>query len=219
MTRPNPSAIIPSLDTSWQREQRKARQRLEKGGLAGYADELHAGIIKWFECLLAEGTSLDLGRLSAVENQLLGNHPTYGQITRCRWEKGTTQSDNGLGLLLGEGRGMPTDLETKLKMMAAVPPPVETLVLVWPREAGLQPPFHELFPTGTRAVWDRFEKAGTTKRVQLRAIAPEDLAPWLALPSWLTTLHAEGNGPSPDLIPHFIAERTAALLNLVVPRS
>src|SRR5205807_5530936 len=125
--------LIELLESCWQREQRAARRRVEGGGLGALADELHAGISKWLECLIAEGTATDSGRPTAVSNTTLGAHPTFGQVTKVQWMSANSPEDIGLGLLLGERKGMPRDLETKLKMIASLPRPFETLVLLWPR--------------------------------------------------------------------------------------
>jgi hypothetical protein len=215
----NGKNFIEPLETCWQREQRKAKGKLEAGGLGMQADELHAGILKWFESLIAEGTSSPGGKPVGAANQVVGAHPTYGQLTRYQWSNGKDRQDIGLGLLLGTGPGMRHDLETKLKMIAANPEPVDTLIVLWPKGGDVQPPIHENFPQATRAVWDKYEKMGVTRRVQLRSIALEDVVPWLAMPPWLNAIRTEVEGVSADVVHHFVTERTAALLSLVTPRS
>jgi hypothetical protein len=216
---PDGEVFIEPLEARWQQEKRIAKQRLGKGGLAALADDLHAGIAKWLECLAADGSSTDFGRPVAATNVVLGAHPTYGQITRCRWTGPEVSRDIGLGLLLGERNGMPHDLETKLKMVASSPAPVEVLVLLWPRGADLLPPVHQHLPERTLGVWEQFEKAGVTRRVHLRSVALEDLAPWLALPPWLRAIRTEVGGVPDHLVHRFIAERTTPLLDQVTPRS
>jgi hypothetical protein len=215
----NGKNFIEPLETCWQREQRAAKRKLEAGGLGVQADELHAGILKWFESLIAEGATTPSGKPVAASNQVGGNHPTYGQLTRYQWSTGKDRQEMGLGLLLGTGRGMQPDLETKLKMISAQPEQVEMLIILWPRGSDLRPPIHENFPQATRAVWDKYEKMGVTRRVQLRSIAVEDVVPWLALPTWLKAIRTEIEGFSADIVHHFVTERTAALLPLVTPRS
>jgi hypothetical protein len=215
----NGKNFIEPLESCWQREQRAAKRKVEAGGLGVQADELHAGILKWFESLIAEGTATASGKPVTASNQVVGNHPSYGQLTRYQWSNGKDRQEMGLGLLLGTGTGMRPDLETKLKMVAAQPEPVDTLIILWPKGADLQPPIHENFPQATRAVWDKYEKMGATRRVQLRSIALEDVVPWLALPRWLNAIRTEVEGVSADVVHHFVSERTAALLSLVIPRS
>ncbi len=216
---PRPDGNVMELETRWQQALRTARQKLETGGLAALADEMHAGVLKWFEALIAEGAPGNAARPTAAENKILGGHPTYGQITRFQWTAGEQRQELGLGFLLGVGPGMPRDLETKLKIMAARPAPVETLIILWPKGADLAPPVQDHFPSGTRAVWDQHEKSGTTRKVQLRAVDLEQLAPWLALPNWLKVVRPEVAGAADTVIHHFIAERCAGLLPLVTPRS
>jgi hypothetical protein len=211
--------LVEMLEAHWQRELRAARRRIETGGLGALADDLHAGIARWLECLIAEGTSTAAGRPTRVENATLGAHPTFGQVTLLEWTGETVTRNVGIGLVLGERAGMPRDLETKLKMIASVPPRFEYLILLWPRGDDLPPPVHDHLPAATRAVWDQYEKAGVTRRVLLQSIAPEQLASWLALPRWLNALAAELKTLSPELMHHFIAERTEGLLPLVTPRS
>jgi hypothetical protein len=216
---PPEKSLLEPLESCWQREQRAAKRKLEAGLPGVQADELHAGILKWFESLIAEGTTTASGQPAAAANVVLGKHPTYGQITRYQWTGGKDRRQIGLGLLLGTGPGMRHDLEAKLKMVAAAPDPLDTLIVLWPKSADLEPPIHDHFPQGTRVVWDKYEKMGATRRVQLRAIALEDLVPWLALPRWQNAIRTEVEGISADVVHHFVAERTAALLNLVTPRS
>src|SRR5262249_29916200 len=149
--------------------------KLEEGSAGVQADELHAGILKWFDSLIAEGTSIGPDKPAAAQNVVLGRHPTYGQITRYLWTNGKDRREIGLGLLLGTGNGMRHDLETKLKIVAVRSEPLETLVVLWPRGADVPPPIHEQFPTGTRAIWDQYERTGATRRVQLRSVGVEDL--------------------------------------------
>jgi hypothetical protein len=104
-------------------------------------------------------------------------------------------------------------------MVAAEPAPVEELVLLWPRGSGLLPPVQDHFPPGTKAVWEDYDRRGTTRRVRLRAISAEDLSTWLALPRWLNAVQTELEGVSDQLIHHFVAEHTVALLHLVDPGS
>ncbi len=210
--------LIELMETHWQREQRTAQRRIEAGGLGALADELHVGMVKWLECIIGEGAAIAGGRATEASNATLGAHPTFGQVTLVQWSDDNAHSDIAVGLLLGERGGMPRDLETKLKMLASVPPRFEFLLLLWPRGDDLAAPIEEHLPAATRAIWEQYAKAGITRRVSLRSIAPERLAPWLALPRWLNALAAE-KALSPDLVHHFVAERTETLLPLVNPRS
>jgi hypothetical protein len=216
---PQEKTVVEPLEGCWQRELRAAKRKLEEGSAGVQADELHAGILKWFESLIAEGASIGLDKPAAVANVVLGRHPTYGQITRYLWTNGKDRREIGLGLLLGTGNGMRHDLETKLKIVAVRSEPLDTLIVLWPRGADVPPPIHEQFPQGTRAIWDQYERTGATRRVQLRSVGLEDLVPWLALPRWLNAIHTEVEGVSAEVVHHFVAERTAALLNLVTPWS
>jgi hypothetical protein len=213
------SSLIESLETCWQRELRAARRRLEASSLGTLADDLHAGISKWVECLIAEGTSTELGRPMAVSNLTLGTHPSFGQVTKVQWAGEDDHQEVGVGLLLGERRAMPRDLETKLKMLASSACPFEILVLLWPRGAGVEGVVQDHFPTATRAIWDQYAQASVSRKIRLRAIAPEQLVPWLALPCWLNAIRTEVEGASADLVHHFVAERTASIYSLVSPRS
>jgi hypothetical protein len=210
---------IELLDRCWQREQRVAEKRLAAGNLGALADELHAGIVKWLECLAAEGVGTECGRPASASNKVLGAHPTFGQAIVLEWLNGEERCEVGIGLLLGERRGMPRDLETKLKMVASASRPFSPLILLWPRGDDLTPPIQEHLPVATRTLWDQYEQTGVTKHIRLRAIAPEQLAPWLALPRWLHALATEASGAPADVIQHFVADRTAGLLPLVAPRS
>jgi hypothetical protein len=216
---PPPDVFVERLDACWQRELRAAKRKLEQSNLAGLADDLHAGVVKWLECLVAEGTATASGRPSKAANALLGSHPTYGQITTYQWSDGDRHRILSLGLLLGVGAGMPRDLETKLKIMSAPSCPMESLVILWPRGEQLQPPVHEHLPDSTRAVWDQFAKKGATQRVHLRSVCREDIAPWLALPEWLNAIRTEVEGAPPDVVHHFLAEATTSLLQIIAPRS
>jgi hypothetical protein len=217
-TRPAPEPPTEAMETGWQRELRSAKKKLQDGRLAGLADELHAGILQWLNHLSSEGVGAGAGKPTQAENLALGNHPTYGQITRFRWTDAAGTQVAGLGLLLGEGAGTRRDLETKLKLMAVPPEPVEVLVLLWPRGSDIPPPVHEHLPPATRATWDQYAPA-LSRRIQLRAVSPEDLAPWLALPRWLTAIRTESDGPGDDVIAHFVADKTASLLPSIAPRS
>jgi hypothetical protein len=211
--------LIEPLEACWQRELRKARQILE-AGCGGQADELHAGLLKWLQCLIADGVANGAGMpVAAANDPQAGAHPTYGQITKCQWRAGTTTRALGIGLLLGEKRAMPRDLETKLKMMAGPVRPADLLILLWPRGSDLTPPYHEHLPAGTRAMWDQFAANGTGPRVQLRAVAPVDLAPWLALPKWWNQIATETPHASASILNHFVAEQTAPHLAFIAPES
>jgi hypothetical protein len=214
-----PDTTVERLEALWQRELRAARRKLEQGSLAGLADELHAGVLKWFECVIAEGTATPSGRPTAAANAALGGHPTYGQITTYEWMTGQQPRKLGLGLLLGTGAGMPRDLETKLKILAVSPCPVEMLVILWPRGDQVTSPVHEQFPPGTRAVWDQFQKKGVTQHVHLQAVSREEIAPWLALLQWYKAVQTEMDGVSIDAVRHFVAEGAIALLKVIEPRS
>jgi hypothetical protein len=220
VTKPTPptAVVLEQMEAWWQREQRTAKRQLD-GPLATLSDDLHAGIARWLECLIAEGVSTESGKPTSVSNLAVGTHPTYGQITKCEWSSGSERCQVGVGLLLGERRGMSYDLETKLKMIAATPSPVEVLILLWPKGTDLKPPFHEHFPEATRAIWNQYDQTGTTRRVQLRAVAREDFAPWLALSPWLNAISTEAKEVTRDIVNHFLAERTVSLLKLVDPRS
>jgi hypothetical protein len=211
--------LIDLLEACWQREHRAAQRRIEGGGLGALADELHAGISRWLECLIAECAATPYGRPTAVSNTTLGAHPTFGQVTKVQWTCENDSQDIGLGLLLGERKGMPRDLETKLKMIASLPRPFETLVLLWPRGTELIPPVHEQLPTATRAIWDQYEESGATGRIRLRSITLEKIVPWLALPRWLNAIRTEVPRTPGDLLYHFVTDRTSALLPLISPRS
>jgi hypothetical protein len=217
---PPPDGLsVEELEGCWQTELRSAGRRLEGNTLASLADELHAGIALWMKCLIADGTPAESGRPTSVINEVFGSHPTYGQLTKYEWDSDGGRQNVGLGLLVGTGPGMPRDLETKLKMIAAPSRPVDVLVLLWPKGADLALPPQDHFPPGTRGVWDQYERSGVTRRLRLRMLAPEELAPWLALPRWLSTVRSEADGDRADVVNHFVAERLAALLNLVNPRS
>jgi hypothetical protein len=210
---------VEELESCWQTELRSAARRLEGNTLASLADELHAGIALWMKCLIADGAAADSGRPTSVTNEVFGSHPTYGQFTKYQWESGSGRQDVGVGVLVGTGPGMPRDLDAKLKMIAAPSRPVDVLVLLWPKGAEPALPPQDQFPPGTRGVWDQYERSGATSRLRLRMLAPEELAPWLALPRWLNTVRGEAEGDRADVVNHFVAERLGALLNLVNPRS
>jgi hypothetical protein len=219
LSAPPDGPSVEELEGCWQTELRSAGRRLEGNTLASLADELHAGIALWMKCLIADGTAAESGRPTSVVNEVFGGHPTYGQLTKYEWESGSARQNVGLGLLVGTGPGMPRDLDAKLKMIAAPSRPVDVLVLLWPKGADPALPPQDHFPPGTRGVWDQYERSGITSRLRLRMLAPEELAPWLALPRWLSAVRAEADGDRADLVNHFVAERLAALLNLVNPRS
>jgi hypothetical protein len=213
--------LTEELETCWQRELRTAKKKLQDGRPVDLADEIHAGIDKWLQNLIADGAPREGGEVAEVENVALGDHPTYGQLTRYRWTDKAGSQTVGLGLLLGEGAGMPRDLDAKLKIVASSPRPVEAMVLLWPKGADLAAPLNEHFPPATQRIWEQYAvgRNAATERVQLRGIRQEDLACWLALPSWLKAVRTDIDGAGTDVVAHFVAEKTASLLSLATPRS
>jgi hypothetical protein len=210
-----------AMEACWQRELRTAKKKLQ-GSLTGLADDLHAGILQWLGYLCTEGSGAGENKPAKAENMTFGTHATYGQMTRFRWTGPAGSPLVGIGLLLGERTGMPRDLEAKLKMMAGAQALAEVLVVIWPKGADIPPPVYESFPPATRAVWDHYAEGRMAKlaqRVQLRAVNPEDLTPWLALPPWLSAIRTEIDGPSADVIAHFVVDKTSSLLPLVAPGS
>src|SRR5262249_23564688 len=153
-------SLIESMEARWQQELRTARRRIENDGIATLADELHNGIVKWFECLIAEGSTAP--RPQAARNVILGNHPTYGQVTQYEGRDARVVGRLGVGLLLGTGKGMPRDLETKLQTTALEPHPFELLILIWPRDTVLSAPYDQHFSEASRIIWERFDKTKAT---------------------------------------------------------
>lgn len=211
------SMVIEKLEEIWKREERAAIRRLENGSPNTLSDEIHGGVLQWCRCLLAEGTTTNQGTLAAAEIVTFGAHPTYGQMVQCSWSKDSDQRQLGVGLLLGQLRGMARDLETKLELMNAEDCPVQALVLLWRRDGATAGAVHEQLPKATREIWDRFPRA--TARVTLKAIKAEHLAVWLALPKWLNTARTEIEGVTDAAVHHFVKEHTLALIDLVLPRS
>jgi hypothetical protein len=219
---PPPGLLISDqIETAWKKELRLSTRRLAEVTMTGLADELHDGILKWLQLLIAEGTTIPAGRPTSAKNDTVGEHPTYGQITRYQWSQAAGSRNIGLGLLVAGGKGMARDLETKLKIAAANSEPLDSLIVIWPKGSDLTGPIHEYLPPATAEIWKKFEKRGTTQKVQLRSIAPDVLATWLATPSWLTSVQTEINNPPTDLLRHFIAEQpeTVKLLGLLAPGS
>jgi hypothetical protein len=218
---PPASLFLDQIETTWKQELRSANKRLAEVAMTGLADDLHNGILKWLELLIAEGTALPSGRPTTVANAVVGDHPTYGQITRYDWSSAAAAHSTGLGFLIGAGKGMARDLETKLKIAASNSESVETLVILWPKGDHLIAPIHENLPDATAEVWKKFEKRGVTRKVQLRSVAPDIFATWLAMPTWLTNLQASTTDLPIERLRHFIAGQTETtkLLGLIAPGS
>ena len=204
------------LQEVWQREFKLALRRIESEGLGAQAGPVQMGLQKWLEHLAQEATSASGWTPVGAEIVTFGNHPTHGQLTRCRWRAGSGERESGIAFLLGQKAAMPADLKAKLQMMASQKPVVESLVILWPHDMECAGPAEKHLPTATRKVWDDLAADALGSRVTLRAIEPRSLAAWLAIEPWQVALREEGPLPLAAMR-HFLAEVTGDLLPLLVP--
>ena len=174
---PAPGAALEAdMEKHWQQQLREARRR----GVV--PDELQAGMQDWLQSMIATATPTSAGRLLTVRNENFGKHPAYGQITTFQLQRAEGIANLAVGILLGAGKGMSVDLETKLSIVAGRNGTLDRLVLLWPKGSDVPSPIDEQLPKATRDVWLTYAKKGVTQRVQLKAIDEETMHPWLALP-------------------------------------
>jgi hypothetical protein len=214
---PADTVAIPDLMDVWQRQYKAVLRRIEAEGFSAQGGPLLLGLQKWLEYLAREGTQTGGWHLSQAEIVAFGNNPTYGQLTRCRWQNGDRERHVGIAFLLGQKSAMPRDLKEKLKMMVSHRPVVESLVVLWPHELELPGAAEKQLPTATRKVWEETVTGPLSSRLTLRAIEPRSLAAWLTIDPWEASLREEGPLPQ-EAVQHFLAEETAELFDLVAPQ-
>jgi hypothetical protein len=170
---------------------------------------LHAGLGRWLEVLRGEvvrGWKL-VDATSAVP---FGDHPTFGLVTLGTWQSDEARTCRvALGPILGEGRAMPKDLETKFAVFLQRPPLAEQVVVLWPITEG-RIEAKEL-PTATRQSW---EKLAPGRAVTLQPLTLADFAWLLSFSDWFSTHGAEEH---PDMLRRFVLERTSFLLQDCAP--
>jgi hypothetical protein len=201
---------------SWSREIRNAERRLENSTLNSLADMLSHGLNAWMQSLASEGTTHEGWRLVEVHKQRSGQHATYGQAVVSRWKNGDDEYQHATALLLATGRGLPSDLETKLKMTTGTGRVVDRLQILWARESDSDKSPIELLPDVSRGVWDKFVDPADSI-VSLELIAPIRMAPWLAMME-LAPLIAERDDIPSDVFNTLIAEQTHDLIQFVAPK-
>jgi hypothetical protein len=194
----------------WEQAVAAGRRVLQGSRRTALAPELHAGLGRWLE--LCIGQEVSAWRLTAATSAVTyGDRPTFGLVTVGTWQAADGQTCRvALGPILGEGRAMPKDLETKLALFHQRPPLAEQLVVLWPvpEDASGTPPL----PPATRQVW---EQGSAGRAVTLCPLRLTDFAWLLGLPEWLAT-HA--TAASPDAVRSFVLERTGYLLQDFAPR-
>ncbi len=203
----------------WRREIKAAQRRAGSEAPNSLADTLHSGLESWFQSLQAAGVETNGWKPTEAANQTFGKHLAYGLLVNCRWQNGSESRRTGIAFLLAPGRGKPNDLETKLKMMASPGRRVESLLILWPRETDFSGAAHEQLPPATKAVWDRYVTDGPGElsgRVRLEAIEPDDLAPWLAMDEWESSVRDQLQLPDAEK-DRFVVAQTQSLLHRVIP--
>lgn len=210
----------------WDQAVQLAGRRLASSPRASLAGELHTGLGKWLAMFAHPDFHLAGWNLLHVETGVtFGNQPNYGVLTVPYWvpaggsqlpaggSRGSHPRRVGVGIVLGQGPGVAKDLEVKLSLFSRQPTPADELVVLWP---GGGPDFSaDSLPAKTRQVWD--ERRGCHP-VGLRGLAVEDLAWLLGFGEWLNAVQEE-QGPDwpPDAVAQFVQDRTAGVLQLVLP--
>jgi hypothetical protein len=200
----------------WTREHKAALRRLDSEGIAVQSGSLHSGLARWLEHLAALGSQAGAWKLFGCELTTFGNHPSFGQLVRCRWSSGDEEREQAIGFLLGQGANMPRDLKEKLRMMASARPAVRSLAILWPRVMECAGPAEKHLPPGTRKVWEDFGAPSLARQVALRAMEPSLVAAWIAVESWEAAVREEGPVRM-EVLQRFLAERTGDLLPLLAP--
>jgi hypothetical protein len=198
------------LQRGWEEAAATWRRRLETTRRASLAQPLHASLGRWLE-LLANQEVRGWKLTEAKSAAPFGDHPTFGLVTLAGWRANDGRSCRvALGPILGEGRSMPKDLQTKLSIFLQRPSIADQLVVLWPVTEGAIDA--RQLPPATRQVW---EQRDPERSVAICALTVPDFAWLLGFPQWLA-LHAEESGA--EQLRRFVLDRTAYLLEDFAPR-
>lgn len=204
------------FESIWRRATDASRRGVQE---AAY-QEYHEGLGVLLQALggtIIEGWSIQ--RLLPVDP--VGDHPTYGLVTRIDLRRadgasvdGPKELKVGVGFLLAARRGTLVDLRAKFDYFRKYERGAR-LVILWPNDAAGD--LLDSMSDGTLAVWE--ENRRSHHKTQLRRIAERDLRYLLCLrllPRYLSELPEQ---PPGDLLAEFLRSRLSTLLPLLVPPS
>ena len=197
------------LQNLWTRELRAAERKLESTRLTVLSDDLHAGLSEWLRCLKTEGSAVNGWRPVIISPKFFGNHASYGQLLECWWSRADEECQQGIGLLLATGSGLPNDLKTKLTMMSSSSRVVGQLRIIWPKDIDAAQSASAQLPAASTQLWNQHVKSSSAaaSRVQLASLSPMRLATWLAVISLKRSLADRGES-EPERLSHFVVEQT-----------